>query len=42
LKVKYDEAISMAQKAVKVKPDADNIWDTPGWLYYEKGILKKQ
>jgi len=38
---KYDWAISLAQKAVQIDPEADHIWDTLAWLYYEKGELSK-
>jgi tetratricopeptide (TPR) repeat protein len=33
----YPKAIQMAQKAVALEPDADHIWDTLAWLYYETG-----
>lgn len=38
---KYDWAISLAKKAVQIDPEADHIWDTLAWLYYEKGELGK-
>ncbi|MDZ7722324.1 MAG: tetratricopeptide repeat protein [candidate division KSB1 bacterium] len=34
---KYDRAIQVAEKAVKLDPDNSSIWDTLGWLYYANG-----
>ena len=31
----------MAENAVEIEPHAAGIWDTLGWLYYEKGELDK-
>ena len=28
----------MAEKALKMNPDAAYIWDTLGWLYFAAGI----
>jgi len=33
-----DEAMSLAQRAVKIKPNAGYIIDTIGWIYFQKGI----
>jgi tetratricopeptide (TPR) repeat protein len=37
-KEKYPYAIQMAEKALKMNPDAAYIWDTLGWLYFAAGI----
>ena len=37
---KYDKGIELAQKAVAISPEKANIWDTLGWLYFEKGDLQ--
>ena len=34
---KYDRAIQVAEKAVRVAPDNPSIWDTLAWLYYANG-----
>jgi len=38
---KYDRGIKLAKKAVEIRPDAANIWDTLGWLYYESEKIDK-
>ena len=41
LKTKYNRGIELALKAIKIEPEAANIWDTLGWLYYETGDRKQ-
>jgi tetratricopeptide (TPR) repeat protein len=38
---KYGRGIEVAKKALVIKPEAANIWDTLAWLYYEKGDKQK-
>ncbi len=37
LKEKYKRGIELAEKAVQLKPDAGDIWDTLAWLYFVEG-----
>lgn len=34
---KYQSGIDATKKALELRPDAANIWDTLAWLLYEKG-----
>jgi tetratricopeptide (TPR) repeat protein len=35
--VRLDEALSLIEKALKIKPDSGYIIDSLGWIYYQKG-----
>jgi tetratricopeptide (TPR) repeat protein len=38
---KYDRGIELAEKAVRLEPEAAHIWDTLAWLYYANGEHQK-
>ena len=38
IRKKYERGIELARKAVKIRPEAANIWDTLAWLEYESGM----
>lgn len=38
---KYEYGINLAEKAVKLKPEKANIWDTLAWLEYETGNIDR-
>ncbi len=41
IREKYKRGIELAQEAVKIRPEAANIWDTLAWLEYESGMKKE-
>jgi tetratricopeptide (TPR) repeat protein len=41
LQAKYKYGIELAEEAVKLEPDAADIWDTLAWLYYADGDHQK-
>jgi Flp pilus assembly protein TadD len=38
---RYPEAIGMAERAVKLRPNEGAFWDTLGWGYYKIGQLDR-
>jgi len=41
LKDNFSQGVELAEKAVKLDPEAANIWDTLAWLYFESGKKEK-
>jgi tetratricopeptide (TPR) repeat protein len=41
IKSQYDFGIEITLKALEIRPEAGNVWDTLAWLYYEKSNLSK-
>jgi len=39
--VRLDEALSLIQKALKLKPDSGYIIDSLGWVYFQKGQYER-
>jgi tetratricopeptide (TPR) repeat protein len=40
IKDQYDKGIEYATKALEIRPDAANIWDTLSWLEFENGQIE--
>jgi tetratricopeptide (TPR) repeat protein len=38
LKDHYERGIQLAQQALRIRPEAANIWDTLAWLEFENGL----